>query len=340
MPVIGHAFVGLATAIQYEPQSRRNGRPLSPTAIALWVPGVVGAAYLPDLVTQVGSIAGISRAGLAGHSLLIGVAAGAVIALAWAVASGASFVRILAVTIGSVLVHDALDILQATDRAPLWPWSNQIVGLGILVPRRSIAEGLLFLVLFIAFAAWRIRSGRSLGSFGTLAGVRSARSTAASSSSSSPRWLVWVARAMVPVLLLAAIVTHALRGARERQANVAGRLLAAGRYADALVAADAADRWPWPAKPGRIDLIRGEAHESLGESTVAERIFLKAYDEDPTNFWALADLAEFYAARDAPAAERRRLAQPYTEELRRRFPRHERLAEVLARVDRKLAAAD
>jgi membrane-bound metal-dependent hydrolase YbcI (DUF457 family) len=326
MPVIGHAFVGLATAIQYEPRSRPNGRPLSPTAVALWVPTVVAIAYLPDVVTQAGSLAGVSRAGLAGHSLFIGAAAAAVIAAAWALASGASFARLLAVSIGSVLVHDLLDILQATDRAPFWPWSTQIVGLDILLPRRSITEGLLFLLLFAAFAAWRIRSGRGLGSFA---------STPPSSS-----WIVWAARATVPVLLLAATVTHAMRGTRERQANMAGRLLAEGRYAEALLAADAADRWPWPAKPGRIDLIRGEAHESLGDSDVAERIFLRAYHEDPTNFWALADLAEFYAAREAPVAERRRLAQPYTDELRKRFPRHERLAEVLARVGRKLAAAD
>jgi len=45
MPVIGHAFVGLATAIQYEPHSRRNGRPLSPIAVALWVPAVVAVLF-------------------------------------------------------------------------------------------------------------------------------------------------------------------------------------------------------------------------------------------------------------------------------------------------------
>jgi membrane-bound metal-dependent hydrolase YbcI (DUF457 family) len=336
MPVIGHAFVGLATAIQCEPQSGRDGRPLPPAAVALWIPTVVVVSYLPDVIAQFGSMVGLSRAGLVGHSLLVGIVAGAVIGGAWARASGASLVRILSVTIGSILVHDLLDVLQATDRAPFWPWSTQIVGVGILLPRRSVSEGLLFLLLFTAFAAWRIRSGRSLGSLELL--VRG--DAPISTSSPYASWLVWAARGTIPAILLAAIGTHSLRGVRERQARLAGQLLAQGRYADALLAADAADRWPWPARPGRIDLIRGEARESLGESAAAERLFLRAHEEDPTNFWAVADLAEFYAARDVPAVERRRLTQPYTDELRRRFPRHERLSDVLGRVDRKLEAAD
>ena len=102
--------------------------------------------------------------------------------------------------------------------------------------------------------------------------------------------------------------TRTLRSQRERAARDAARLNAQGRYADALRVADTADRWPWPVRPGRLDIIRGEAHEALGEPAIAERYFLQAYEEDPTNFWAVADLAEFHAASKAPVADRRRLA--------------------------------
>jgi membrane-bound metal-dependent hydrolase YbcI (DUF457 family) len=329
MPLIGHALVGLGTAIQCEPRSRRDGRPLPPLAVAAWIPAVIAVSYFPDVVTQVGSLVGLSRAGVVGHSLAVGVVAGAVIAAVWAYASGASLVRLLSVSIGTILVHDVLDILQATDRAPFWPWSTRIISVGVLLPRRSFSEGLLFLLLFAAFAAWRVKSGRSLGSL-----VGGGPRPPASSSSLSG--LAWAGRGAVSAIVLAALATHALRARREHQAFLAGQLLVQGRHTDALLAADAADRWPWPAKPGRIDLIRGEAHESLGESAVAERFFLRAYEEDPTNFWAVADLAEFYAARHAPADERRRLVQPYADELRRNFPRHERLTDVVARIDRKL----
>ena len=129
--------------------------------------------------------------------------------------------------------------------------------------------------------------------------------------------------------------TRALRSQRERLAQEAARLNARGRYADALRLADAADRWP-SLRAGRLDIIRGEAYEALGEPATAEQYFLRAYEKDPTNFWAVADLAEFYAGSNAPAADRRQLVKPYVDELTRNFPRHERLNEILARVDRKL----
>jgi membrane-bound metal-dependent hydrolase YbcI (DUF457 family) len=331
MPVLGHALVGLATAIQCEPRSRGDGRPLAPAAVALWMPAVVAVSYLPDVVTQVGSIIGLERAGLIGHSLLVGVVAGALLAAIAACASGLPVVWLLLVSIGTILGHDVLDTLQATDRAPFWPWSTRTPHMGIqILPERSLSEGLLFLFLFGVFALCRVRSGRSLGS---LAFDRPRASAALSAA------LAWAARGAICAILLAAVATHGIRGRRERQANLAGQLLRQGRYADALIAADAADHWPRVGKPGRIDLIRGETYAALGESAAAERLFLRAYEEDPTNFWAVADLVEFYAACDAPVAERRRLVQPYADELRRRFSHDQRLANVLARVDRELQSA-
>ena len=328
MPVIGHTLVGLATAIQFEPRSDRKGLALRPAALALWMPLVVIVSYVPDILSQLGSMAGLARASLAGLSIVVGVCAGTLIGALWAAATGLSYARLMSVSIGAILFHDVLDILQATDRAPFWPWSTRIVTAGVLLPRRSILEGALFLGLLLAFVAWRRHSGLSLGSLGWLIDVRPR--------SSSP--LAWVARATVIAILVTAVGTRTLRSRRERAAREAAELNAQGRYADALRVADTADRWPWPVRPGRLDIIRGEAHDAMGQSAVAEQYFLHAYEEDPTNFWAVADLAEFYATRTAPAADRRRLAQPYTEELRQRFPRHEALTDVLARVERKLDA--
>lgn len=328
MPVLGHALVGVATAMECEPQSQRDGRTLGLRALALWTPLVVGLSYLPDVITQTGSLAGIARASLVGHSLIVGVIAGVAIGAAWAWASGVSFVRALAVSIGSILGHDILDMMVATDRAPFWPWSTRIVSITSPYPHRPLFEAV-FVLLFAAYAAWRLRSDKPSGTLRSL-GIGSARGSATA-------WAAWGA---VLILMLAAFSIRGLRGQRERAAREAGQLLDQGRYADALRVADTADHWPWPARPGRLDLMRGEAHDGLGESAVAERYFLQAYEKDPTNFWAVADLAEFYAARNVPAAERRRSSQPYTDELRTRFPGHERLPEVLARVDRKLAAAN
>jgi membrane-bound metal-dependent hydrolase YbcI (DUF457 family) len=325
MPVIGHALVGLATAVQYEPSVDRQGRSLGPTAIALWVPVVVVVSYIPDILSQLGSMAGVRHAGLAGHSLVVGLAAGAVMGMLWAAATGLSFIRLMAVATGAILLHDVLDILQAADRAPFWPSSTRIVSFGVLLPRRSVPEGLLFLGLFGAFVIWRRLSGLSLGTFVPLVDFRRRASSAA----------VWTARAAVVAVLLPAVGTRALRSQRERLARDAARLNAQGRYAEALRLADTADRWP-SVKPGQLDIIRGEAYEALGEPAIAERYFLRAYEEDPTNFWAVADLAEFHAASNAPVADRRRAVEPYADELKRNFPRHKRLNEVLARIDRKL----
>jgi tetratricopeptide (TPR) repeat protein len=188
-----------------------------------------------------------------------------------------------------------------------------------------VAEGLLFLGLFGAFVIWRRLSGLSFGALVPLVDFRPRASSAA----------VWAARAAIVAILLTAVGTRALRSQRERTARDAARLNAQGRHAEALRLADTADRWP-SLRPGRLDIIRGEAYEALGEPTVAERYFLRAYEKDPTNFWAVADLAEFHAALDAPAADRRRLVEPYANELKRNFPRHERLNDVLARIERRL----
>src|SRR5262249_12860495 len=120
MPVIGHAFVGLATAARFDPAAVSARRTISPLGAALWTPLVVVLAYLPDLFTQAGLALGWPYASLTGHSILVGALAGTVLGLLWVRLFGGERWAIVAIAVGSIIVHDLLDVLQATDRAPLW----------------------------------------------------------------------------------------------------------------------------------------------------------------------------------------------------------------------------
>ena len=272
MPVIGHALVGLATAIQCEPRSRRDGRPLSPAAVALWIPAVVAVSYVPDVITQAGAIIGLERAGLIGHSLLVGIVAGAVAAGLAARASGLSLPWLMCVSIGTILGHDVLDILQATDRAP-WPWSTQTPHVGIqLLPQRLLQRA-----CCSCCCSRRSRYGGSVGTIlGALAGGRRQASTASPALPALPLGLAWSRVARSWPSCWRQWPLHAIRGRRERRANLAGQLLRQGRYAEAL--ARRRRRGPLAArgKPGRIDLIRGEPTRRSVNRRSRSAFFLRA----------------------------------------------------------------
>jgi hypothetical protein len=75
MPVLGHTFVGLAIAVSTRPFARRHPKPPGTGATSeLWLPAVVTLAYLPDIVAQLGVLAGWSESRLLGHSALFAVA--------------------------------------------------------------------------------------------------------------------------------------------------------------------------------------------------------------------------------------------------------------------------
>jgi len=325
MPVLGHAFVGMATAIQTEPSTGRNHGPVSPLAAVIWMAAMVGLAYFPDAVTQVGASLGFRHTTLIGHSMLVGAAAGLALGAALAIVTDFPIVRTVLVAVGSIIGHDVLDVMQGSERPPLWPWSMKTFAVTPWIPSRTLSEGVLFLVLFLVFAAWRKWSGRSLG-VGAVA--------------SQPAPFRWSAYGAVTAIVAAALLTLTLRSRHERLLNSASRLLDAGRFDAALQAADLADGWPRATRPGRIDLIRAEAYQGLGQPLIAEGLYLRAYDEDPTNFWAVADLAEFYASSDRPATIRHTLAAFYVAQLQERFGDHRALHRVLEGIDRRLARAD
>ncbi len=327
MPVVGHAFVGLATAVQFEPTSRRDGRPLSALTVACWAPAVMAVAYAPDVITQVGSSLGWTRAGVFGHSVMVALAGGALIGTFWSRATKIASTRLVALSIGSILGHDVLDLLQSTDRAPFWPWSTRIITAGRpWLPSSLTADALFFALLFAAFVVWRVATGRTLGSLGA-------------TPPQVPRALLWAVRAGAVALVIAALTAHAVRERLEHRLDAAEHLIDRGQYAAALAMADRVDGgWLAAIKPGRVDIVRAEAYEALGDDARAEALYRRAYAEDPTNFWAAVDIAEYYANSARPADERRRLAEPYLSALRSRFVSYRELPAILDRIDRRLAS--
>ena len=330
MPVLGHAFAGLAIGVTTRPPAPERSEPAAIRAMtALWLPAVVTLAYLPDIVAQLGLIAGWSDSRLLGHSVMFGVAASAACAAGLMRLAKVSFTRAFVTTLVSVLGHDALDLGQATDRAPWWPLSDRPVGFDLgLIPTDLLRELALFGGLLLAFLALRLAGRRWAGQNVVDQVIPGEGQT---------RW-VWLGRAFIVAVVLAAVVTHSLRDARDAQLEAARVLVDEGAYQAGLQALAQADGWPSTTKPGRIDYVRAEAYAGMGDRQRAETYYLRAYRADRTYFWTVADLALFYASSAAPVEERRRLAAPYLSRLRTDFAGHPALPAILSRVERKLAA--
>jgi membrane-bound metal-dependent hydrolase YbcI (DUF457 family) len=321
VPVLGHAFVGFATAVAVPPQPGDRGR--LPQASGAWAPALVAIAYLPDLAAQLVRLASGGDARQSTHSVFFALVASLPLALGLAWLCGVRLSRAFAVVLGSVLAHDAMDVLQWPGRRPWWPFSHWTPAIEPVLPTGAAAEILIFggiAALALAGRAWSLRrSGQGIA-------------TGVLDLAASPVW----ARVALALLAAAAAFTHHKRGLREDQAAAAARRLEEGDAAGALRFLDDASRWPAVGRPGRLDLLRGEALASLGQFEEAEPLFRRARQADPLNFWAVADLAEFYASLPRPAEERCRLVEPLVNELRLRFRLHPRVDEILARVERKL----
>jgi len=323
VPVIGHAFVGVATAVAF-PAS--NARPPAPTrSEAAWLGAIVACAYLPDIVSQGLRFLVVGDPRQPAHSLAL--AALVSVPVAWALSSltRSRFSRALGVVFASVLLHDLLDVLEWPGRMPFWPFSAWTADFGSVLPRGVRTETLLFGGIALAVVVTRARHlGATGGTPQAVLGVG--------------RWLVLAFVAAIAVLPVA-LYTLRCRNVRERQALQATRYLHAGDPARALYTLDEAKRWPGVARPARLDHLRAEALSLLGREAEAEPLYLRAREGDPTSFWFLADLAQFYAASSRPAGERRRLVEPLLSQLAAGFSSHPRYAEVVERIERHLGPA-
>lgn len=333
MPVIGHAFVGLATALAVDPtpagRSEASPRPVPPGAV-LWVPIVVGLAYVPDLIMQALIVVGYGNARRAAHSLVLAVPLAWLAAAALAWLGRLPFRRSFLVALGSILAHDVLDLLQAGDRMALWPLSyRRLGGEWPIIPSETAREAWLFAAAFLVFLAgrWLWRGVRAGG-----APLPPAAKPA--------RGLLWLNRLTIAAFMIAAVGTHYLRSTREARFRNAVELLERRDYAAALEGFEAVQGWPFTARPGRVDYLKATALLGLGDRRQAELHYLSAVQREPHFFWALADLMLFYASGPEPVATRRRIVTPWVATLRSEFPRAKKVPAVLARIERLLAGAE
>lgn len=331
MPVLGHMFVGLATGMATRPPAPGPPRGSRGGVLRdLWAPIAVLLAYAPDVCSEALRFAGWTAAPLVCHSLLFAAAFPTVVAFVLR-AAGVPSRRVFSLALFSVVVHDLLDVAQSTDKMPFWPFSHRTISPGpFRIPSGMFAETILFVGLFILFILVRRILKRDVP-FSTDPAVEP---------SSHGHRLATVRRASVASIIVLAAATHSLRDLRERQLEAARVLIEGGRYAEGMVALDASERWPSPAKPGRADYLRGIAFLGSGDRDKAERHLLRSFRADPAYPWVVIDLAVFYAESRRPLPLRRHLAAPYLEALHRDFPDRKEAADAASRVEAILFPED
>jgi len=325
MPVLGHAFVGMATGMCTRPQRVKSPKREN-MVYTLWLPITLILAYLPDITAQLLQFAGCGRARIIAHSFLFAAVASFAIAFLVSRWGEITFPRVFAISLFSILFHDLLDILQSTDRIPWWPISSRAVGSHLnILPINPIREIFLFSLLFGIFLVIRqIFRQRRRGNNSSLTTIQS-----------YSKWS-WVSNAVITLIILSAASTHYLRDIRENRFNKARVLVLDHRYTDALPLLEQAESWPSTAKPGRIDYLKALAHEGLGNRQQSEHYYLRSYRADPGYFWCVVDLAMFYASSPMPVSERRRLIAPYLKRLQNDFSGRKDLAGYLNKIERKL----
>ena len=290
----------------------------------LWMP-VVALAYLPDIVGQIMLVVGLDAWLPASHSVPLAPFAAIAVAVVLDRLKACTFRRALVVALVCILSHEVLDLLQHSDSRPWWPISDRPADIAVILTSEILVFGTLFGVFLVCRRVWRA--------------PRSAWATRPGGPSGVSPLGIWLGRGLTALILLAAATTHYLRDVRERQLEGARSRMAEGDYNEALAILDQAERWPSTARPGRIDYARAEAFENLGDRDRAEWYYIRACEAAPTFFWALADLAVFYASSDEPVEVRRERVDPCLGRLQRDFADHEALPRFLRRLERKLGVA-
>ena len=105
MPVLGHAFAGLAIGIATE-ASPPKARAVS----AWWIPTAAVLSYLPDLSTQLLHLAGWSRARVFSHSLVFAFVASVAVVPWLKHLNRISTARAFLISSACIAGHDLLDL--------------------------------------------------------------------------------------------------------------------------------------------------------------------------------------------------------------------------------------
>ena len=319
MPIVGHAFVGLATAICVKPARS--------ALTAYWTTIVVALAYLPDIANQATRYLGIPDQTVITHSLLFALVASTVVGLLLAKVGSLPFRMIFLISLVSIAGHDVLDFLQSTGRQPWWPILNQTTPASWqVIPHAIVTESVIFGTVFL-LAVTLVAAIRRSSSH--VVDVNS--STQVSSAVHS-----WINRLLVLTLLCSAFGTHHLRAVRQRDYESARSLLENHDYYAALTTATKARPWPSTAKPGRVEYLMAQAYAGIGDRKRAKEYYLASIQANPRYFWSTADLAVLYATSSESVEERRRLASPHIQKLQSDFSRHADLARVLVKIEQKL----
>ena len=310
MPVVGHAFVGLATAACTNP--RHAGK----SDTARWLAAMAVLAYLPDIVSQFVLLTGATWGPLLGHSVWFALAASIALARPLAVFFHVSTWRMFVIVGASLLAHDLLDAFQATDKRPLWPYYAHPVTAPMHIPAGAVAEFVCFGIAFVVFmTVLTILRAPTMQSRMAGNGLPTDDSTDKLAPHHGANFLsphgagdhgsvtaqpvdrrrAWPAYGIILIVVASAGGTHYLRSLRERQFHQAEALLEQRHHADALEVLDMAARWPGLALPGRIDYARATAFHGLGDRRQAEQYYLASLAADPDYFWCVADVAFFFA---------------------------------------------
>lgn len=341
MPVLGHAFVGITTAVYTRPAVRRD------VGAALWMPVLVGLAYLPDISAQLVNLAGLGRWRTATHSVLFaGVAA---VLLAWPLGRLArmSLAGAWAVVLLSVLGHDLLDLFAGTDCQPLWPFSSRHIDL----PNRTPTPGLAHEVAWFGGACAALILARMVirpilrGRRGALLPREASGAVLPQNSpdfvsrpvraTGRPGWVL-AGYVLTAVVLGLAAGTHYLYNLRRQQMAAAWKLIWKGRGAEAFPLIEQAQRWPGVGGTAMVDFARAEAYLATGERERAEQHYLAALRERPEDYYILVDLAQFYASSPEPAGVRRQRVEPLVATLRNRYSNWRDLPRRLEKIEAQL----
>lgn len=325
MPLLGHAFTGMATACIVSTSSKTNTSKsdnyfspfLSSTLIAL--------AYLPDIVSQVLLLLNWHNGRTFGHSLLFAVIAAIPAGILLCRQTPFTLKQSVALGFSSILLHDILDILQSTDRQPFWPFSTATVGTDFsYIPTNPTKEALIFASIYcLILGYYFLRHKR----------VPLPPQTSKPYSTTQ----VWIGRLLIFSIVLSAVATHHLRSQRLREFQQTRPYLKQHKYKELFQTLDTVDKWPKITHAGRTDYFRGEAYLQQHKLDLAETYFLKSYAQDNNFFWCVANLALTYALSDRTQEKRVTLSAPYLFQLQTQFSRHREYPNYMRKIQHNLS---
>lgn len=333
VPVLGHGLVGLALGVWTQP-SAYGGTPGTPSHArsVWWTPLIIGVSYGPDICSQLTLVVTGVDVRQITHALPCALVMALVGMRMFAQLTNTSPWRTFVCTLTALILHNLLDLLQATDRMLWWPFSRHLIGstepLFLLDPmQETVVFGSVSLVAVIAHALLR----------------RTRRHGMPTDAQRKPYLPLfrWLNVATISTMLLAAMMTQHFRQVREDQLEEA-RIYSQekGAYRRALALLDMAEQWPSTARPGRIDYLRGWTYDQLGDRHRAEEGYLRSDQADPMYFWNLADLAAFYAAGPEQRSVRAERVAKYLQRLEDDFANHPNFTEEIGKIKQRLTGID